>query len=78
MGSRMIEYVFDKYQVDLEKNEVQLVQDLVLGKYKKHPESKCDSSTEAWLFDIVSNKRNSIDVDKFDYIQRDTRMLGTP
>lgn len=29
-----------------------------------------------WIFDIVNNKRNSIDVDKFDYIQRDTTMMG--
>lgn len=28
------------------------------------------------MFDIINNKRNSIDVDKFDYIQRDTRMMG--
>jgi HD superfamily phosphohydrolase len=28
-----------------------------------------------WLFDIVNNKRNSIDVDKFDYIKRDTKMM---
>lgn len=29
-----------------------------------------------WIFDVVNNKRNSIDVDKFDYIQRDTTMMG--
>ena len=28
------------------------------------------------MFDIINNKRNSIDVDKFDYIARDTRMMG--
>ena len=28
-----------------------------------------------WIFDIVNNKRNSIDVDKFDYINRDTKMM---
>ena len=24
-----------------------------------------------WMFDIVANKRNSLDVDKFDYLCRD-------
>ena len=28
-----------------------------------------------WIFDIINNKRNSIDVDKFDYIMRDTKMM---
>lgn len=29
-----------------------------------------------WLFDIVNNKRNSVDVDKFDYIKRDTKIMA--
>ena len=29
-----------------------------------------------FIFDIVNNKRNSIDVDKYDYIKRDSYHLG--
>lgn len=28
------------------------------------------------MFDITANKRNSIDVDKFDYIHRDSYNIG--
>jgi HD superfamily phosphohydrolase len=31
---------------------------------------------ELWMFDIINNKRNSIDVDKWDYIKRDTQMMN--
>ncbi len=29
-----------------------------------------------WMFDIVANKTNSLDVDKIDYLQRDSKSLG--
>jgi HD superfamily phosphohydrolase len=28
------------------------------------------------MFDVINNNRNSIDVDKWDYIKRDTQMMG--
>ena len=31
-----------------------------------------------WVYQIISNNLNSIDVDKFDYLTRDSKMLGIP
>ena len=41
----------------------QLISDLILGNVIKG---------RAWISEIVSNSRNGIDVDKFDYLRRDT------
>lgn len=37
---------------------------------------KASESSNQWIFDIVSNQRNSIDVDKIDYLVRDSYNLG--
>lgn len=29
-----------------------------------------------WMYEIVANKKNSLDVDKLDYLSRDARHLG--
>lgn len=34
------------------------------------------TKSKGWMFDIVANKRNNLDVDKFDYLHRDTKSLG--
>jgi hypothetical protein len=31
---------------------------------------------EEWMFEIVANKTNSLDVDKLDYLERDAKQLG--
>lgn len=49
---------------------VDLVIDLI------HGDRKSASGKATWNYGIVANDINSIDVDKIDYIMRDSYMLG--
>ncbi|EJD00742.1 uncharacterized protein FOMMEDRAFT_125131 [Fomitiporia mediterranea MF3/22] len=60
--------------IPFDEGDVNFVKDLIKGSvchtaHSKPPEKK-------FLFDIVANRRNGIDVDKFDYIARDVRAIG--
>ena len=77
-----VQNVFEKYGIG--KEEMALVKDLILGKDPKKDTilQKCRSDAlnkeiEKWfLYEIVSNKRNGIDCDKFDYLMRDCHYVG--
>ena len=60
-----VQQLFDKY--DIGQPELDYVAQLIDGEFK---------GDRAFLADIVSNRRNGNDVDKWDYIQRDAKMLG--
>ena len=34
------------------------------------------STLIGWMYEIIANKKNSLDVDKLDYLQRDAKHLG--
>lgn len=55
--------------IQLEKEDVDLICDLIVGETGGRTD-------RLWMFDIINNKRNSIDVDKWDYIKRDTQMMN--
>ncbi|XP_062570627.1 deoxynucleoside triphosphate triphosphohydrolase SAMHD1-like isoform X2 [Saccostrea cucullata] len=82
---QMLDRIFDQnmhdlqecaeiYGLDLQKNSKhrQFIKDLIKGKKdRKQKDAKKD-----FLYEIVANEENKIDVDKWDYFSRDCHMLG--
>ena len=54
----------------LGQSDFDLIKDLVKGESSRYTRSNPE---KMFLFDIVSNKRNSFDLDKLDYLNRDLK-----
>ncbi|KAG9105682.1 hypothetical protein FRC07_009124 [Ceratobasidium sp. 392] len=75
MGSEMMfDAICADYDVDLSEDEQNFIKDLIRG--RPNLSSGRVPPEKPFLFEIVANNRNGIDVDKFDYIQRDTHAVG--
>ena len=70
----MIEYLIDNNNIEIESDLKKLVKSLILGEIKSS--SNIDCHYDSWIYQIVANKKNSIDVDKFDYLRRDSYHVG--
>lgn len=68
MSLKMFDLLVDENSIDIDSGHTKLIKALISGKN--------DGNERKWLFDIVANRRNSIDVDKFDYISRDCHSIG--
>lgn len=64
----ILSLINDKYEIGLSEDNIKQIQRMI------HPERERDKKN--FLYQIVSNGKNGIDVDKFDYIARDTKALG--
>ncbi|KAJ1646180.1 hypothetical protein LPJ64_002325 [Coemansia asiatica] len=66
----MLKHTIDQNNIDIDDSDILFIKQLIRGSVSGAPDEKM------FLFDIVANKRNGVDVDKFDYIQRDCYNVG--
>lgn len=66
MSSKLVDAIVDDFAIDIEREDVRRVQQLITIKDAPGP-----AENKKWMFEIVNNWRNGLDVDKFDYLLRD-------
>eukprot|EP01106_Pelomyxa_sp_JSP_P004719 TRINITY_DN174_c0_g4_i2.p1 TRINITY_DN174_c0_g4~~TRINITY_DN174_c0_g4_i2.p1 ORF type:complete len:237 (-),score=69.55 TRINITY_DN174_c0_g4_i2:602-1270(-) len=69
MSCKLLNFLIDQNSLDYDTPDVSFVESLIRG-------STPTASDRSWMYDIVHNSRNGVDVDKFDYLARDAFMLG--
>jgi HD superfamily phosphohydrolase len=82
MSADMLEYLVDQNHIDTAAHGgtdlVKRVQSLITSGHRRASlgGSGAAAPSRGYLKEIVANARNSVDVDKFDYIQRDCQNCG--
>uniref|UniRef100_A0A3Q3GDJ0 HD domain-containing protein n=1 Tax=Labrus bergylta TaxID=56723 RepID=A0A3Q3GDJ0_9LABR len=74
-----LEPVMEKYGLKPE-DDIIFIKEMIAGPLQESKEQEWDfkgrPEEKSFLYEIVSNKRNGVDVDKFDYLARDSLYLG--
>lgn len=69
-------YIIKKYKIDINQDQFQVISDLINPYEANYNKWKPQYQIGKWIFQIIANPVNYIDVDKFDYITRDIKAIG--
>jgi deoxynucleoside triphosphate triphosphohydrolase SAMHD1 len=74
MSAMMLDYIVDKNNIDMEEYDIDTTR--IKAMIQASEPGAVLPSEKTWMYDIVANGRNGIDVDKFDYLSRDSLYCG--
>lgn len=70
MSAKMFDWMVEENNIDIDQDVAKRVRNLITS-------DDCGAARgKKFLWDIVANKRNSVDVDKFEYLMRDAHNAG--
>lgn len=72
----ILKNLIKKHNIPINDEEVRVISDLINPKTSNYEKWSKEFQVGKWIFEIISNPRNNVDVDKFDYINRDNRAIG--
>ncbi|XP_028089940.1 deoxynucleoside triphosphate triphosphohydrolase SAMHD1 homolog isoform X2 [Camellia sinensis] len=74
MSVKMVDHIVDEHHIEIDSETIKRVKEMILAS-SEFAQTK-STREKHFLYDIVANGQNGIDVDKFDYIVRDSRACG--
>ncbi|KAG1342760.1 deoxynucleoside triphosphate triphosphohydrolase SAMHD1 [Cocos nucifera] len=74
MSVQLVDYIVDEHYIEIDSDRLRKVKEMITA--SSETVMARSSKEKQFLYDIVANGRNGIDVDKFDYISRDCRACG--